>query len=57
MISPLIRTLVAGCLATVPMTAQASDTSTTVRVDLRALELGTPGDMTAAHRRIDRAAK
>ena len=53
----LIPALVAGCLAVLPLAAQASDTSTTVRVDMRALDLGKPGDMKTAHLRIARAAK
>lgn len=57
MTSPLVRALVAGCLAMLPVAAQASDSSTTVRVDMRALDLRAPGDVKTAHRRIDRAAK
>ncbi len=57
MSSPLIRTLVAACLAALPLTAQASDAPTTVRVDMRALDLGAPADVMTAHRRIARAAK
>jgi UrcA family protein len=57
MASPLIRALIAGCLAALPIAAQASDTSTTVRIDMRALDLAAPGDLKTAHRLIDRAAK
>ena len=57
MSSPLIRALVAACLAALPMTAQASDAHTTVRVDVRALDLSAPSDVTTAQRRIARAAK
>ncbi len=57
MASPLIRALVAASLAMLPLTAQASDTSTTVRVNMRALDLSAPGDVKTAHRRIARAAK
>jgi UrcA family protein len=39
------------------MTVQASDASTTVRVDVRALDLGAPADVATAQRRIARAAK
>ncbi|MBW8296470.1 UrcA family protein [Sphingopyxis sp.] len=57
MSSPLIRALVAACLAALPMTAQASDARTTVRVDVHALDLSAPSDVTTAQRRIARAAK
>ena len=55
--SPLIRALAAACLVTLPMTAQASGARTTVRVDMRALDLSAPADVTTAQRRITRAAK
>ncbi|KQZ69394.1 hypothetical protein ASE06_00785 [Sphingopyxis sp. Root214] len=51
----LIPALVAGCLAWAPMVVQASDTTTTVRVDMRALDLRAPGDVKTAERRIERA--
>ncbi|WP_422059088.1 UrcA family protein [Sphingopyxis sp.] len=54
---PLTSTLLACCLAILPMTARASDDSTTIRVDMRALDLANPGDVTTAHLRIARAAK
>ncbi|MEI4506641.1 UrcA family protein [Sphingopyxis sp. CCNWLW253] len=53
----LIPALVAGCLAWAPMAAQASDTTATVRVDMRALDLRAPEDVKTAQRRIARAAK
>ena len=53
----LIPALVAGCLAAMPMAVQASDTTATVRVDMRALDLRTPGDVKTAERRIERAVR
>lgn len=53
----LIPALVAGCLAATPMAAQASDTTATVRVDMRALDLRAPGDVKTAERRIERAVR
>lgn len=55
--SPLFRTLAAAWLVALPLTVQASDASTTVRVDVRALDLGAPADVATAQRRIARAAK
>jgi UrcA family protein len=55
--SPLIRALAAAWLVALPLTAQASDAPTTVRVDMRALDLRAPADVTTAQRRIARAAK
>ncbi len=55
--SPLLRALVATCIAALPMTVQASDAPTTIRVDVRALDLRAPADVTTALRRIARAAK
>lgn len=55
--SPLLRALAAACLVALPMTAQATDAPTTVRVDVRALDLSAPADVTTAQRRIGRAAK
>ncbi len=57
MSSPFVRALVAAWLAAFPMTAQASDAPATVRVDIRALDLGAPADVKTAHRRLARAAK
>ena len=53
----LIPALVAGFLAWAPMVAQASDTTATVRVDMRALDLRAPGDVKTAERRIERAVR
>ncbi len=53
----LIPALVAACLAAMPMAVQASDAPTTVRVDMRTLDLRAPGDVKTAERRIDRAVK
>jgi UrcA family protein len=53
----LIPALVAGCLAAMPMAVQASDTPTTVRVDMRALDLKAPADVKTAERRIERAVR
>ncbi|WP_439566882.1 UrcA family protein [Sphingopyxis sp.] len=55
--SPLFRTLAAACLVALPTTVQASDAPTTVRIDVRALDLAAPADVTTAQRRIARAAK
>lgn len=55
--SPLLRALAAACLVALPLTAQASDAPTTVRVDMRALDLSTLADVRTAQRRIARAAK
>jgi UrcA family protein len=55
--SPLLRALAAACLVALPMTAHASDAPTTVRVDMRSLDLSAPADVTTAQRRIARAAK
>ena len=57
MSTPLFRTLAATWLVALPMTAQASDAPMTVRVDMRALDLSAPADVTTAQRRIARAAK
>jgi UrcA family protein len=53
----LISTLIAGCLAAMPMAVQASDSATTVRVDMRALDLRAPTDVKTAARRIERAVR
>lgn len=55
--NPLICVLIAGCLAGLPIVAQASDDSKTVRVDMRGLDLSAPDDTKTAHRRIDRAVR
>lgn len=55
--SPLVRAFAAACLVALPMTAAASDAPTTVRVDLRTLDLNAPADVATAQRRIARAAK
>ena len=54
---PLLRALAAAWLVALPMTAKASDAPTTVRVDVRALDLNAPADVATAQRRIARAAK
>lgn len=53
----LIPALVAGCLAGAPMAVHASDAPTTVRVDMRALDLSAPADVKTAERRIARAVR
>ena len=53
----LIPALIAGCLAGAPMAVHASDAPTSVRVDMRALDLSAPADVKTAERRIARAAK
>ncbi len=53
----LIPALVAGYLAWAPMAVQASDTTATVRVDMRALDLSAPADVKTAERRIARAVR
>ena len=54
---PLLRALAAAWLVALPMTAHASDAPTTVRVDVRALDLNAPADVATAQRRIARAVK
>lgn len=53
----LIPALIAACLAGAPMAVQASDAPTSVRVDMRALDLRAPADVKIAERRIARAVK
>jgi UrcA family protein len=53
----LIPALIAGCLAGAPMAVHASDAPTTVRVDMRALDLRAPADVKTAERRIARAVR
>lgn len=53
----LIPALVAACLAAAPMTVQASGAPTTVRVNMRALDLRAPADVKTAERRIARAVR
>ena len=55
--SPLLRALAAAWLVALPLAAHASDAPTTVRVDMRALDLSAPADVATAQRRIARAAK
>lgn len=54
---PLLRALAAAWLVALPLTAQASDAPTTVRVDMRSLDLNAPADVATAQRRIARAVK
>lgn len=53
----LIPALIAGCLFGAPMAVQASEAPTSVRVDMRALDLSAPADVKIAERRIARAVK
>lgn len=53
----LIPALIAGCLVGAPMAVQASDGPKTVRVDMRALDLGEPADVKTAELRIARAVR
>ena len=53
----LISVLITGCLAAAPMAAHASDARTSVRVDMRTLDLRAPHDVKTAERRIARAVR
>jgi UrcA family protein len=53
----LIPALIAGCLFGTPMAVQASEAPTSVRVDMRGLDLSAPADVKIAERRIARAVK
>lgn len=53
----LIPALIAACLAGAPMAVHASDAPTSVRVDMRALDLSAPADVKTAELRIARAVK
>ncbi len=53
----LIPALIAGCLFGAPTAVHASDAPTSVRVDMRGLDLGAPADLKTAELRIVRAAK
>lgn len=53
----MICVLITGCLAWVPVAVHASDAPTTVRVDMRSLDLRAPHDVKTAERRIARAVR
>ena len=53
----LISVLITGCLTAAPMAAHASDARTSVRVDMRTLDLRAPHDVKTAERRIARAVR